>query len=73
MNDGYPQTPDGDAIITAKKNRAGKCLLCNDELSHYDSKYVCLINDNIICTAHRVRDWQAREIEFKLYRYWTDG
>lgn len=53
-------------------NGSGKCLICNDTLGIYDSKYVAA-DKSMICTAHRVKDWQARGVDFKAYRYWTDG
>lgn len=52
------------------KNRAGVCLLCNDPLSIYDSKYLGL-DGTIICTAHRVANWQARNLDFKTYKFWS--
>lgn len=55
-----------------KWNGEGRCLLCNDVLYVYDSKYVAA-DKTMICTAHRVQDWRNRGIDFKAYRYWTDG
>lgn len=51
-----------------KANRDGRCLICNDVLYKHDSKYLAL-DGTMICTIHKVSQWQAKGIDFAKYKF----